>query len=358
MKRLFGNFFEDKKVLITGHTGFIGSWLSIMLNELSAKVIGYSLPPYTNKDNFIVSNLEQKLVHIIGDVRDFNKVKEVFNKYKPDIVFHLAAQPIVRMSYEIPKDTYDINIGGTVNIFEAFRTLESCKILINFTTDKIYENLELDRGYHEKDRIGGYDPYSSSKACSDLITSAYRTSFFNNNLNNNSKCVSSVRCGNIIGGGDWQQDRLIPDCMKAILKNQEIGLRNPHSVRPWQHVFEPLRGMLMLTIKMWEENNKFSDAWNFGPLKDVAYSTKDIVEKIITWFGKGGYKILMDQSSDELHETKQLLLDSTKANKLLGWLPILTIDETIDYSCKWYANEKIDYNYNVEQVNNYVDKCR
>ena len=218
MKSLFGNFFAGKTVLLTGHTGFIGSWIAIWLNELNANVIGYALPPHTKDDNFVVTHLENKITSIIADIRDVDKLNSVFEEYNPDIIFHLAAQPIVRKSYQIPKETYDINVGGTVNILEGFRNHESSRILINVTTDKVYENRELICGYRENEPLGGYDPYSSSKACSDLITSAYSQSFFNLDPSQTKKMVASVRSGNVIGGGDWQEDRLIPDCMRSIKK--------------------------------------------------------------------------------------------------------------------------------------------
>ena len=358
MLKYFGNFFEDKKVLITGHTGFIGSWLTILLNELSAEVIGYALPPYTEKDNFVVTNLEEKITHIIGDIRNSKKLIKTFKKYRPDITIHLAAQPIVRKSYVIPKETYEINIGGTINLLEAFRKSTSCKVLINFTTDKVYEDLELKRGYNENDRLGGFDPYSSSKACSELITSAYRNSFFNTGKNFGIKFLSSVRCGNIIGGGDWQKDRLISDCMRSILTNKELQIRNPDFVRPWQYVLEPIRGLLMLATKMWDENPVFSSAWNFGPTREHIFTVRDVIEKIIAYLGKGKYKTPSNQCYDELHETKLLTLNSDKANKYLNWKNEISIDETIKFLCDWYISEKVNYEFDIKQIYEYFKKIK
>ncbi len=358
MNKYFKDFFKGKKVLITGHTGFIGSWLAIILNELSAKVIGYALPPYSVKDNFVVTNLAEKIVHILGDVRDFDKVKAIFKNHKPDIVFHLAAQPIVGKSYEIPKETYEINIGGTVNIFEAFRKSNSSKLLINFTTDKVYENFEIERGYSEEDKLGGFDPYSSSKACSELITGAYRNSFFNPKKNLDPKYISSVRCGNVIGGGDWQKYRLIPDCMRAILVDQDILIRNPDYIRPWQYVLEPIRGLLMLTVKMWDGDPLFSSAWNFGPTKNQIFTVRDIITKIIKFFGKGRYETPSNQNSDNFHETKMLIINSNKARKYLDWKPELSIDDTIKFLCKWYMEEEVNYEFDVKQINNYFKKIK
>jgi len=358
MLNYFKNFFEDKKILITGHTGFIGSWLSILCREIGANVIGYALKPYTRYDNFVVSKLQEKITSIIGDIRNYDKLKAVFKKNNPDIVFHLAAQPIVRISYIIPKETYDINVGGTVNVFEAFRKTNSCNLLINFTTDKVYENLELERGYTEEDRLGGYDPYSSSKASSELISSAYRNSFFNPINPNNSKYISTVRCGNVIGGGDWQKDRLIPDCMRALFSNEEMIIRNPESVRPWQHVLEPIRALLMLTRKMYDGDPKYSGSWNFGANKEYFFKVRDIIDKIINYIGRGSYKIPSKPESLEYHETKLLLLDINKAEKDLGWKPEINIDETIEFLCNWYMEENVNYDFDVKQIKEYFQKIK
>lgn len=349
----FGNVFKDKNILITGHTGFMGSWMAIWLNELGANVIGYALSPYTNNDNFVVTNLQEKITSIIGDIRDYNKLNEVFKKHKPEIIFHLAAQPIVRKSYNIPKETFDINVGGTVNVFEAFRNCVSSEILINITTDKVYENKEWIWGYRENDRLGGHDPYSSSKACSDLITSSYRQSFFP--LKKDSKAVSSARSGNIIGGGDWQEDRLIPDCMRAIKNNQEISIRNPKSTRPWQHVLEPIRGYLMLAERMiGSERREFSGAWNFGPDNSSINYVKDVVDKIIQYMGKGTYKVLSTNESDDLHEAVLLMLDISKAYRNLDWKPGINIDDTIKLLCDWYMENNVDYDFDVNQIEEYL----
>lgn len=353
MIKILNNFFKEKVILITGHTGFIGSWLSIVLNELGAKLIGYALPPYSKKDNFVVSNLEKNMVCNIGDIRDFDELNTIVKKYKPEIIFHLAAQPIVTNSYLKPKETFDINVGGTVNVFETFRRNNQCKLLLNCTTDKVYKNLELERGYKEDDRLGGFEPYSSSKACSEIITSSYRDAFFNSESLETSKLVSSVRCGNVIGGGDWQEHRIIPDCIKAIKKNQKIIIRNPTYIRPWQYVLEPIWGFLVLTIKMWEDGKKFIGAWNFGPSTKNSLTVKEMVEKIINYYNKGSYSIELNHNIKKFYETKTLLLDSSKAYKLLGWKPMLSIDESIKFVCDWYKEEIIDYEFNVNQINDY-----
>lgn len=354
MKDIFGRFFDEKVVLITGHTGFMGSWLALWLHELGAKIIGYALHPYTQNDNFVVTHLEEKVESIIGDIRDYNKVFEIFQKYKPEIVLHLAAQPIVRKSYKIPKETFDTNIGGTVNVFEAFRKTEESHVLINVTTDKVYENREWIWGYRENDRLGGFDPYSSSKTCSDLITSTYQQSYFNSPATN--KIVSSVRSGNVIGGGDWQEERLIPDIMRAIKKNEEVCVRYPQSVRPWQYVLEPIRGYLILAKKMWGGDQSYSGSWNFGPDNNVVYSVQDIVDKIFNYIGKGRCRILKPEETDNFHETIILLLDNSKSFRYLGWKPALSIKNTIELVCEWYGKENIDYDFDVKQIEYYLSK--
>ena len=357
MNRRMKAHFEGRTALITGHTGFIGSWLGIILNELGANVIGYALPPYTLEDNYVVTHLENKVTSIIGDIRDYDNITKTFKRYKPEIVYHLAAQPIVRKSYAIPKETYDINVGGTVNIFEAFRKSNSATLMINFTSDKCYQNRERKEGYKETDRLGGADPYSSSKACSELITEAYRTSFFKRNDLQEEKKISSIRCGNIIGGGDWQEDRLIPDCMKAMKNGKEIIIRNPNAIRPWQYILEPLRGLLMLTEKMEnnDENNLYSSAWNFGPNMDNMCSVIDIVTKIVNCMGTGSFKVQSSQDSDNLHETNILLLDNSKSKKLLGWYPVISIDDAIKFLCNWYLESNVNYDFDVNQINKYYN---
>ena len=351
MKENFGGAFKNKTVLVTGHTGFKGSWLCIWLRELGANVIGYALEPYTEKDNFVVTGLKNKITHIIGDVRDYDKLKGIFDIYKPEFVFHLAAQPIVRLSYEQPKLTYDTNIGGTVNLFECCRTTNSVKVVVNITSDKCYENKEWIWGYRENDPMGGYDPYSSSKGCSELISSAYRKSFFNKN----DIALSSVRAGNVIGGGDWQNDRIIPDCIKALKNNEPIIIRSPNATRPWQHVLEPLSGYLLLASKMYFDKHKYSGAWNFGPEHSSIISVEKLAKKIVQYWGKGKIK-LNNKMSDEPHEANLLSLDISKVRNYLKWKPILSIDETIQMSVNWYKNANVNYDYNVSQIEYYMEK--
>lgn len=354
MNSIFENFFKGKNILITGHTGFIGSWMAIWLSELGANVIGYALPPYSEKTNYVVSDLEHKITSYLADIRDFDKISHVFQKEQPEIIFHLAAQPIVRRSYHIPKETFDINVGGTVNIFENFRKHNESKLLINVTTDKVYENKESKEGYKESDRLGGYDPYSSSKACSELITSAFKTPYFNDPSLKNQKIVSSARSGNVIGGGDWQEDRLIPDCMRAILENKEIVIRNPKSIRPWQYVLEPIRGYLMLAKEMGKFDIKYSGAWNFGPEELNILTVEEIVKRIITYLKKGSYTMQSPKDYTALHETKILKLNSTKSNTLLKWKSVLTPDQMIKFTSDWYIEETVDYEFNVNQIKEYI----
>ncbi len=357
MNKLFNNAFESKTVLVTGHTGFKGSWLSIWLRELGANVIGYALEPYTQRDNYVMSRIGSKIISNIGDIRDYEGLRKVFDKFRPEIVFHLAAQPLVRLSYQQPKLTYDTNIGGTVNLLECCRLTDSVRVIINVTSDKCYENKEWSRGYIEEDSIGGYDPYSSSKGCSELITSAYRNSFFNvNDYNKHNKSISSVRAGNVIGGGDWQEDRLVPNCINALKNNEPIGIRSPLSVRPWQYVLEPLSGYLLLASRMYEDGAKYSGAWNFGPYHKSIITVEDLVKSLIRHWGKGQYKDLSTRLSDEPHETKSLILDASKAMSLLNWKPALSVNEAIEYTVNWYKTDNVNYDFCVNQINDYVDK--
>ena len=350
MRKLFNNVFEGKTVLITGHTGFKGSWLSIWLTELGANVIGYALEPYTANDIFVVAGVDRKIKSNIGDIRDYDKLKGVFNKYRPEIVFHLAAQPLVRLSYAQPRLTYDTNVGGTVNLLECCRAGDSVKVIINVTSDKCYDNKEWMWGYRENDPVGGHDPYSSSKACSEIITAAYRSSFFNVNK----KSLSSVRAGNVIGGGDWREDRLVPDCIRALKKGEPVGIRSPRSVRPWQHVLEPLSGYLLLASRMCESGEKYSGAWNFGPYYGSVITVEELTKKLIGYWGSGQYKDLSGQLSQEPHEAGLLTLDISKAIHQLNWAPMLNVSEAVEYTVNWYKASHVDYDFCAGQINDYV----
>ena len=339
--------FSGKKILITGHTGFKGSWLTLWLVNLGAEVIGYSLEPPTKPNLFEILQLEKEITHIIGDVRDGEKLKNVFKKYKPEIVFHLAAQPLVRVSYKEPKLTYETNVMGTLNLLEAVRQTESVKVVIIVTTDKCYENKEWFYGYREVDPLGGYDPYSSSKACVEILVSSYRNSF--------QLPVATVRAGNVIGGGDWQVDRLIPDCVKALSKGETIKIRNPDAIRPWQHVLEPLYGYLLLAVKMWKEPERFCEAWNFGPYEKDTATVREVVEKVIRLWGKGSYEVIEDRS---FHEAGLLRLDISKTMLKLGWRPKWNLDKALERTVKWYKRfyeGKTDMvEYSIREIENYL----
>jgi len=355
--KMFNNIFKDKKVLITGHTGFKGSWLSIWLKELGADVIGYALDPYTKQDNFNKSNISDHITDIRGDVRDFIKLKETFTKYKPEFVFHLAAQPLVKESYNFPKETYDINISGTVNLLEACRHSESVKVIVNVTSDKCYENREWIWGYRENDPMGGFDPYSASKGCSELVTSSYRNSFFNpDKYSKHGKSLSTVRAGNVIGGGDWAKDRIIPDCIRSLQNNKDILIRNPKAIRPWQFVLEPLCGYLLLAKRMHEEPTEYAGAWNFGPEASSVVSVKSIVQMVIKEWGKGNW--YPESQKNKPHEASLLALDINKAKHILNWKPVYNVDIAIKETIAWYkkySTNKNMYDPCVKIIKSYIN---
>ncbi len=329
------HFWAGKKVLVTGHTGFKGSWLALWLNMLGAEVAGYALEPLTLHDNFVLTGLDKIINHKIGDVRDYKLLQELFRAVNPEIVFHLAAQPLVRESYSAPKETYDINVGGTVNLLECCRQTDSVKVIVNVTTDKCYENREWAWGYRENDRLSGYDPYSSSKACSELVTDGYRKSFFNpKTFATHGKSIASTRAGNVFGGGDWQVDRIVPDCIRALELGEPIIVRSPHAVRPWQHVLEPLSGYLLLAQRMAENPGTYSEAWNFGPEESSFLPVGSLVDRIVKAWGEGRWE--EHSKPGALHEANMLKLDISKAKSVLGWSPLWNIDKGIDETVSWY----------------------
>lgn len=345
------NFWQNKRVLITGHTGFKGSWLSIWLKHLGADIIGYALDPYTEKDNFVLAKMNEKMIDIREDIRNKNKLKETFQKYKPDIVFHLAAQPLVRLSYEIPVETYEVNVMGTINVLECIRETVETKVAIFITTDKCYENKEQFWGYKETDPMGGYDPYSSSKGACELAINSWRRSFFNpQKYEEHGKAIASVRAGNVIGGGDWAKDRVIPDCIRALEEDKNIEIRSPQAIRPWQHVLEPLSGYLLLAQKLWEEPNVYADGWNFGPEINSIVTVWEIAKLVTEFYGQG--EIIDVSNPNDLHEAKLLTLDISKARFLLGWKPTLNINETIEMTVEWYRRYKEEdvYKLATEQI--------
>ena len=335
MKNLFSGIYTNKTVLVTGHTGFKGSWLCVWLNEMGANVIGYSLESPTTPNHFDLLNLD--IVSIIGDIRDQEKLDDVFSKYKPDIVFHLAAQPLVRLSYENPVETYETNVMGTLKVLEACRK-NDVRAIVNITSDKAYENKEWIWGYRENDPMGGYDPYSSSKGCADLLVNSYRNSYFNKNdykIKHNT-LIASCRAGNVIGGGDWAQDRLITDIMVSVSQNKKVSIRNPYATRPWQHVLEPLSGYLNIGQKLLEEKVEYSDAWNFGPSDEGSINVEQVVKNVQKYWDKIDYEI--NQDSDQLHEANLLKLDCSKAHILLNWKDVWDSDKTFEMTVKWYKD--------------------
>ena len=354
---MFGQTYKNKTVLVTGHTGFKGSWLCIWLLELGAKVIGYGLDPYTPKDNFVVSGLAGKMTDIRADIRDTNKLAEVFTEYKPDIVFHLAAQPLVRLSYDIPVETYEVNLIGTLNVLEQIRRCDQTKAGVMITTDKCYENKEQIWGYKETDPMGGFDPYSSSKGACEIAISSWRNSFFNPaHYGQHGKSIASARAGNVIGGGDWAQDRILPDCIRALENNISIEIRSPMAIRPWQHVLEPVSGYLLLGKKMLESDGSYGEGWNFGPAAESVLTVRDVADKVIRAYGTGSMREA--QNNNQLHEAQLLSLDISKARFKLGWTPTLNIDETIQMTVDWYLQYKtVDgYQQCVDQISSFSQK--
>ena len=354
---IFNGFYRGKRVLVTGHTGFKGSWLSIWLHELGAEVIGVANDPFSERDNFVLSNIGAKIkADIRADIRDGKRMKEIFAEYQPEVVFHLAAQPLVRLSYDIPVETYETNVMGTINIMEAIRFTDSVKVGVMITTDKCYENKEQIWGYRENEPMGGYDPYSSSKGAAEIAISSWRRSFFNpKDYAKHGKSIASVRAGNVIGGGDWALDRIIPDCIKALEAGKGIDIRSPKSVRPWQHVLEPLSGYMLLAQKMWENPTCYCEGWNFGPRSESITPVWDVASMVIENYGSGKLNDLSDPNA--LHEAKLLMLDISKAKFQLGWEPRMNIHQCIALVVDWYKRYKTEdvYNLCIEEIESYLD---
>lgn len=327
-------FWKNKRVLVTGNTGFKGSWLTIWLSQLGANVRGYSLPPPTNPSLFNVSGISDHFETNFSDIRDKNSLRKYIQNFDPEIIFHLAAQPLVRASYHDPVETFETNLMGTVNLFEAARSSKNLKVLVNVTSDKCYQNNETNTPFKENDPMGGYDPYSASKGCAELITSAYRSSFFAGE--DCDIAVSTARAGNVIGGGDWSVDRIVPDFFRALESSEPLLIRNPDSVRPWQHVIEPLSGYLLLAEKMFADSNKFSQAWNFGPNENDVYTVSWLIDQLSKrWID---IKIeLLARESENLHEAKFLRLSINKAYSELGWAPKLNALDTISMINEFYS---------------------
>ena len=347
---MFNSVYKDKTVLVTGDTGFKGSWLAIWLKELGANVIGYSLNPGTEEDNYVVCGLAEKITHIDGDIREQHSLKSVFDKYKPDIIFHLAAQSLVLESYNDPVETYSTNVMGTVNILEVIRYIDSVKVAVIITTDKCYENRESEYRYRETDRLGGKDHYSASKAACEIVINSYIQSFFNHD---STASVASARAGNIIGGGDWAENRIIPDCIRSLRRNEPIIVRNPQAVRPWQYILEPLSGYLKLGACLYKDGKEYSGAWNFGP-KDTI-TVKGLVDEVIDKWGQG--ELSISAQSNQNLEANLLYLDISKALDELEWDPKLNIAESVKYTIDQYkvANMSRDevFQQRVKYINDY-----
>lgn len=345
------SIYKGKRVFVTGDTGFKGSWLSFWLHELGAEVVGYALPaPEKSLFNFL--GLKKMIRHVNGDIRNLTRLQKLFSDFQPEFLLHLAAQPIVRFSYKEPRLTFDTNVGGAVNILEAVRLTRSLRSVIFVTSDKCYRNKEWSRGYREDDELGGQDPYSASKASAELVFCAYRASFFSQRTRLG---AASVRAGNVIGGGDWSPDRILPDCIRSLQKRKPITLRNPRATRPWQHVLEPLYGYLLLGTRLPHEPKKYSGPWNFGPDSESIHTAKDVAEKVIHYWGEG--KIKLNHEANPPHEDSLLQLNCDKAHRFLGWYPRWNFDQTVSETVRWYKEVdggKPPLAMTREQIENYM----
>ena len=349
------SFWQGKKVLVTGHTGFKGSWLSLWLQAMGAEVTGYALAPPTSPSLFEVAEVGSGMTSIIGDIRDLDKLQAVFAEHQTEIVIHMAAQPLVRYSYQNPVETYSTNVMGTVNLLEAVRNTTGVKAVVNITTDKCYENREWAWGYRENEPMGGYDPYSNSKGCAELVSAAYRSSFFNaDSYAQHGVALATVRAGNVIGGGDWAQDRLIPDILAAFEQNKLVDIRNPHAIRPWQHVMEPLRGYLTLAEHLYEQGSSFAEAWNFGPNEEDAKPVGWIVEQMAAlWGNEAQWQI---DTGVHPHEAHYLKLDISKARSRLDWHPAIRLNDALKLIIDWSKQRQAGANVRqltLAQINSY-----
>jgi CDP-glucose 4,6-dehydratase len=327
------SFWNRKRVFITGHTGFKGSWLCLWLKSLGAEVTGYALDPDTQPSLFSIAEVADGMNSVIGDIRDRNQLTAALLEARPEIVIHLAAQSLVRYSYQHPVETYEVNVLGTVNLMEAVRNCDTVKSLLVITSDKCYENREREAGYHEDEAMGGYDPYSSSKGCAELVVAAYRQSFFSGDKQ---VAVATARAGNVIGGGDWARDRLIPDLVRSFSAGNVVTIRNPDAVRPWQHVFEALHGYLLLLEKMGSDSIEFSQAWNFGPADEDAREVAWIVEKFVSSWGEANWQVESDV--ENLHEAHYLRLNCSKARQDLSWKPVVELELALNWIANWYRS--------------------
>ncbi len=325
-------FWSQKKVFLTGHTGFKGGWLATWLLDMRSQVFGYALKPDTDPSYFTLCRLEDRVHSIIGDIREADALRHAIVRAEPEIVFHLAAQPLVRRSYRDPVETFATNVMGTVHLLDAVRRIPSVRAVVIVTSDKCYENREWVWGYREEEPMGGHDPYSASKGCAELVTTAYRRSFFEGA--DHPVGVATVRAGNVIGGGDWAEDRLLPDAVRALQRGEPLVVRNPRAIRPWQHVLEPIAGYLMLAERLYNEREKWAGAWNFGPRDEDTVTVASLSDMIIRQWGKGSWQAA--PKHDSIHEAHYLKLDCSKARRVLGWRPCLTLKEAVDMTVAWY----------------------
>lgn len=346
------DFWCGKKVFLTGHTGFKGGWLSLWLQSMGAVVKGFALEPPTQPALFSVSKVGDSIESHIGDIRDLAAITESMRAFNPDILIHMAAQPLVRLSYREPVETFATNVMGTVHVLEAARQCPNLRAIVNVTTDKCYENREWVWGYRENEPMGGHDPYSSSKGCSELVTAAYRNSFFRTPA---SAALASARAGNVIGGGDWAQERLIPDILRAFEQGQPVLIRNPHAIRPWQHVLEPLSGYLALAERLYEQGAAFADAWNFGPRDDDAQPVQWIVEHMLKSWGHGAH--WLSDGGNHPHEAHHLKLDISKAKARLGWQPRWPLGMALEKTVEWhqaYLGASDMQQHSLQQIQDYM----
>jgi len=354
---MFNNFYKNRRVLVTGHTGFKGSWLTLWLLELGAKVAGFSLYLPSEPCNFEILGLDKHVAHYVGDIRDYDALSGVFEAFEPEIIFHLAAQPIVRRSYDEPKLTFDTNVGGTVNVLECVRQSSSVKASVVITSDKCYKNVEWVWGYRENDQMGSYDPYGASKGSAEIAINSYCQSFFRGE---ETKRVASARAGNVIGGGDWGQDRLIPDCVNAWSKGREVIIRNPHATRPWQFVLEPLSGYLWLGVLLGNNKLKSGEAFNFGPKSDVVQPVNILIDTCKKYWDEAQWKVIADSSFKR--ESGLLKLCCDKALSMLNWKAALSFEETVEFVALWYKefyqNGENMLEFSTQQIEQYYSLAR
>jgi CDP-glucose 4,6-dehydratase len=357
------SFWKSRKVFLTGHTGFKGSWLALWLLSMGADLCGYALDPPTEPSLYRLLKLDVQLKSIHGDIRDLNALESALRDFQPEVVIHLAAQPLVRLSYQSPVETYEVNVLGTVHLLDAIRRTPSVGAVVVVTSDKCYENQEWHRSYREHEPMGGHDPYSSSKGCAELVTAAYRRSFFHSGHLTKQVAVATARAGNVVGGGDWALDRLVPDIVRAFAAGEYAVIRNPGAVRPWQHVLEPLAGYLTLAERLYSDGHAFAEGWNFGPADLDARPVKYLVSELARlWGDAASWQIAETQNvHEDVHEAHMLRLDSAKAHARLGWSPHWGIDETlantVDWYKRYYSGEDIG-GCTLRQIGSFMEKTR